>query len=279
MALDKSRPAVETRTAMVKKRLQPLATPLGRQALAQIRLLATDMDGTLTQNGGFNDALLGTLEKLRQSGMPVLITTGRSAGWVSGLLHYLPVGLAIAENGGLYFTKTNPYPTFLQPLADNHRQLLLQQFERLRQKYPQLKESSDNAFRLTDWTFEVTGLTLGDLQWMTDSCHDNGWGFTYSTVQCHIKPLPQDKASGLTQVVAQQFPELTHPQVLTVGDSPNDESMFDPAQFPHSVGVANVRHYLDALAHHPAFVTQAEEGEGFQELVTALFDATNLPAV
>ena len=105
---------------------------------------------------------------------------------------------------------------------------------------------------------------------MTDNCHEHGWGFTYSTVQCHIKPLPQDKASGLAQVIRQQFPGLEHHQVLTVGDSPNDESMFDPAQFPHSVGVANVRHYLDALAHHPAFVTQAEEGEGFRELAEAL---------
>ncbi|MBT9317242.1 HAD family hydrolase [Leptothoe spongobia] len=260
---------------MTAKRLQALATEQGRQALAQIRLVATDMDGTLTQAEEFNDSLLVMLEKLQTSGMPVLITTGRSAGWVHGLLHYLPVVLAIAENGGLYFTKANRYPTFLQPIADDHRQLLLQQFNRLRQKYPQLKESSDNPFRLTDWTFDVTGLSLESLQWMTDNCHENGWGFTYSTVQCHIKPLPQDKASGLTQVIAQQFPDLAHHQVLTIGDSPNDESMFDPAQFPNSVGVANVSHYLDALAHHPTFVTQAEEGQGFSELVKALFAAMN----
>ena len=257
---------------MTSKRLQALTTQLGRQALTQIRLVATDMDGTLTQNGEFNDSLLVMLSKLQSAGMPVLITTGRSAGWVSGLLHYLPVGIAIAENGGLYFTKANRYPTFLQPIADDHRQLLLQQFNRLRQRYPQLQESSDNPFRLTDWTFDVSGLSLEDLQWMTQNCDENGWGFTYSTVQCHIKPLPQDKASGLTQVVAQQFPDLNHQQVLTVGDSPNDESMFDPEQFPHSVGVANVRHYLDTLNHHPAFVTQAEEGEGFGELVKTLFE-------
>ncbi len=260
---------------MTGNRLGALNTPLARQALAQIRLVATDMDGTLTQAGEFNDSLLVMLEKLRSAGMPVLITTGRSAGWVSGLLHYLPVGIAIAENGGLYFTKANRYPTFLQPISNNHRQRLADQFNRLRQQYPQLTESSDNAFRLTDWTFDVTGLSLADLAWMTDNCHDNGWGFTYSIVQCHIKPLPQDKASGLTQVVAQQFPDLAHHQVLTVGDSPNDESMFDPDQFPHSVGVANVRHYLGTLDHHPTFVTNAEEGEGFGELTEALLAINN----
>lgn len=252
-------------------RLQALTS--ARQVLGQIRLVATDMDGTITQNEEFQDSLLVMLETLKAAGMPVLITTGRSAGWVHGLLHYLPVVLAIAENGGLYFTKENRYPTFLQPIANNHRQLLADQFQRLREKYPQLTESSDNAFRLTDWTFEVTGLSLSDLEWMTQNCHENGWGFTYSSVQCHIKPLPQDKASGLSQVIVQQFPNLTHNQVLTIGDSPNDESMFDPDQFPHSVGVANVRHYLDSLSHHPAFITEAEEGKGFQELMEALLAA------
>lgn len=258
---------------MTDNRLQALTTPSARQALAQIRLVATDMDGTLTQNGEFNDSLLAVLAKLQMLGMPVLITTGRSAGWVNGLLHYLPVGVAIAENGGLYFTKADRRPRFLQPIKDDHRQQLAQQFDRLRQKYPQLIESSDNPFRLTDWTFDVAGLSLTDLEWMTHSCYDSGWGFTYSTVQCHIKPLPQDKANGLTQVITQQFPSLAHRQVLTVGDSPNDESMFDPEQFPHSVGVANVRDYLDSLSHHPAFITQAQEGEGFRELIQALLDA------
>ncbi len=258
---------------MTGNRLQALTTPLARQVLAQIRLVATDMDGTITQKEEFKDSLLVMLDQLRVAGMPVLITTGRSAGWVHGLLHYLPVVLAIAENGGLYFTKENRYPTFLQPIPSNHRQLLADQFNRLRQKYPHLTESNDNAFRLTDWTFEVTGLSLTDLAWMTQNCHDNGWGFTYSTVQCHIKPFPQDKASGLTQVIAQQFPDLAHHQVLTIGDSPNDESMFNPDQFPHSVGVANVRHYLDSLAHHPAFITQAEEGKGFGELMEALLQS------
>ncbi|MEM7796362.1 MAG: HAD family hydrolase, partial [Cyanobacteria bacterium P01_C01_bin.118] len=61
---------------MAANRLQSLTTDQGRQALAQTRLVATDMDGTLTQFGEFNDALLITLEQLKTAGMPVLITTG-----------------------------------------------------------------------------------------------------------------------------------------------------------------------------------------------------------
>ncbi len=66
-------------------------------------LIATDMDGTLTQRGKFTPALLQALDDLAAIGTKVLIVTGRSAGWVSGLVSYLPVAGAIAENGGLFY--------------------------------------------------------------------------------------------------------------------------------------------------------------------------------
>ncbi|NEP19602.1 MAG: HAD family phosphatase [Leptolyngbya sp. SIO4C1] len=244
-------------------------------AFAQIRLIATDMDGTLTQAEQFRPAMLAALERLQAAALPVVIVTGRSAGWVSGLAHYLPIVGAIAENGGLYFSKTHPEPTFLQPIIDiqQHRQKLSSQFQRLRQRYPALAPSADNQFRLTDWTFDVTGLSQADLHWMATSCEQNGWGFTYSTVQCHIKPLAQAKAAGLAQALSQGFPALKPAQVLTVGDSPNDESLFDAAQFPNSVGVANIRDYLAHLTHQPAYITTQAAGAGFCELVDYLLAA------
>jgi hydroxymethylpyrimidine pyrophosphatase-like HAD family hydrolase len=60
-----------------------------------IRLIATDMDGTLTQNGKFTPDLLQILTKLQQANMPVLIVTGRSAGWVQAIKNYLPITGAI----------------------------------------------------------------------------------------------------------------------------------------------------------------------------------------
>jgi len=94
----------------------------------------------------------------------------------------------------------------------------------------------------------------------------------YSNVQCHIKPLRQDKAAGLLQVLREFFPQYTPEQVLTVGDSPNDETLFDPSYFPVSVGVANVLDYASQLTHQPAYVTTSAEGEGFCELARYLLD-------
>jgi HAD superfamily hydrolase (TIGR01484 family) len=244
--------------------------PLTAEALQSVRLIATDMDGTLTRQEKFTPVLLQTLNDLAQAQIPVLIVTGRSAGWVNGLVHYLPVAGAIAENGGLFYVQSESQLLISIPDLNRHRQQLAQMFQQLQQEFPQIQESSDNAFRLTDWTFDVQGLSLDDLQHMADRCQEQGWGFTYSTVQCHIKQPEQEKAAGLHQVLARYFPDLTPDQVVTVGDSPNDQSLFDRSQFPLSVGVANLKHYADQMAHRPTYLTQQSEVDGFCQLAQAV---------
>ncbi len=235
--------------------------------MPDIRLIATDMDGTLTRQGKFSTPLLQALEQLAAVPMPVLIVTGRSAGWVEAIAHYLPVSGAIAENGGVFYSADAATQELLVPMTAlaAHRQQLAAAFSQLQQRFPHLEESSDNRFRLTDWTFDVAGLDRVALQWMSDRCRQVGLGFTYSTVQCHIKLPEQEKAIALGHVLQRYYPDITREQVLTVGDSPNDESLFNPTLFPHSIGVANVRHYLEQLQHQPAAITAASEVDGFWE--------------
>ena len=56
--------------------------------------------------------------------------------------------------------------------------------------------------------------------------------------------------------------------VVFIGDSPNDEPMFE--YFPHSVAVANIGPYLPRLKSLPAYVTAAEGGAGFAEFAAFL---------
>ncbi|MGI0488170.1 HAD family hydrolase [Pantanalinema rosaneae CENA516] len=242
--------------------------PLSQVGSLVVRLVATDMDGTLTIADKFTPVLLQALETLSAKGIKVVIVTGRSAGWVSGLAHYLPIAGAIAENGGIYYPTHSEQPSWLVTIPDigQHRQRLAEAFSKLQADFPQLQESIDNRFRLTDWTFDLGGLSPAELQAISDRCQAWGWGFTYSTVQCHIKLPQQSKAAGLQQVLAQWFADCPVDQVVTVGDSPNDESLFDANLFPVSVGVANIHHYRDRLTHLPTYVTIAPEGHGFCEL-------------
>jgi HAD superfamily hydrolase (TIGR01484 family) len=235
-----------------------------------VRLIATDVDGTLTLNGKFTSALLAALNQLASVGLPVVITTGRSAGWVNGLAEYLPVVGAIAENGAIFYKGHHTDLLVSIPDLAAHRAALARTFVSLQTAFPKIQESSDNRFRLTDWTFDVQGLSLRDLQELRDRTHDQGWGFTYSTVQCHIRLPQQDKASGLEQVLQRYFPELAKEDVVTIGDSPNDESMFNGDRFPLSVGVANIRSYVDQIQYQPQFITEAAEGEGFCELARSI---------
>ena len=174
----------------------PNLSEISSTSFLHIRLIATDMDGTLTRRGKFTPALLQALEDLAAADIKVMIVTGRSAGWVSGLSAMMPVAGAIAENGGLYFPSENQKPVILTPIADldQHRQHLATTFKNLQTKFPQIQESADNRFRITDWTFDVAGLSQDELQTLDNLCQQMGWGFTYSNVQCHIKPQGQDKA-------------------------------------------------------------------------------------
>ena len=244
---------------------------LNQADLSDIRLITSDVDGTLTQNGEFSSDFISTLLDLQSAEIKVILVTGRSAGWVSALVHYLPVAGAIAENGGL-FLQPNGQQNLLSsiPNISRHRILLENAFHYIKQKFPHLQTSTDNQFRITDWTFDVNDLSTDDIQAISSQCQQMGWSFTYSNVQCHIKPPHHDKATGLDAVLKNHFPELNSQQVLTIGDSPKDEAMFDPTKFPVSVGVANILHYQDKIMHLPQYVTHASKFAGFSELAKLL---------
>ena len=248
--------------------------PLLDRNWQNIRLIASDMDGTLTRSEKFTPQLLETLTKLNKAGINVLITTGRSAGWVQAIATYLPIVGAIAENGGLLYWRGSVVPQFIDEIEiDRHRQQLSRVFELLQSKFPLLQESPDNPFRLTDWTFEVEGLSLDELNHIEAICQSEGYGFTYSTIQCHIKPLQQDKAIALSKVIPQYFPDLKPEAIVAIGDSPNDESLFNPERCWDSVGVANILKYRDRLNHLPAYISNQPELAGFCELAELILNS------
>jgi HAD superfamily hydrolase (TIGR01484 family) len=239
--------------------------------LTDIQLIATDIDGTLTRAGKFTSELLESIDLLHTNGIKLLLVTGRSAGWVSAVNNYLPVVGSIAENGGVYFNTDGEFD-FLTRIdrIEEHRQQLANRFWELQEAYPQIQESVDNQFRITDWTFDIGGLTELELNQIANQCQLWGYSFTFSTIQCHIKPQRQEKGDAILQVLKQYFPELEPKQIITVGDSPNDASMFDRTLFPHSVGVANIQHYTSQMAHQPQYITKSPEIAGFCELVNSL---------
>ncbi len=91
------------------------------------------------------------------------------------------------------------------------------------------------------------------------SIHVNGWFGGYDKLSMTRTLL--DEAFGIDL-------DAERERFVFVGDSPNDAPMF--AYFPNAVGVANVRGFADRMAALPAYVTQAEAGDGFAELADFL---------
>jgi HAD superfamily hydrolase (TIGR01484 family) len=266
-------------------RLTMTLSPLATADLSQVKAIAVDIDGTLTLNGRFGSQLLIALERLQAAKIPVLLVTGRSAGWVESLANYLPVMGAIGENGGCYVSREVRCQLLggLKPQEiTSHREKLADCFWQLQGSYAQLQESPDNRWRLTDWTFELDKLSPSDLWEIGAQCERWNWDFTYSTIQCHIKLPSQSKATGIRQVakkyLSRFFAGIQPHQILTIGDSPNDSAMFDSEEFPLSVGVANIQEYADQMAHQPSYLTEQREVAGFNEIVDALLaNQTNAP--
>lgn len=243
--------------------------PLQQASLGAVRLIVSDLDGTLTAGDRFSAALIQALEQLATTEITVLISTGRSVGWGMALAQYLPVAGVITENGGAICWPEQA-PIILSPIAAiaEHRQQLQHCFQKIQQHWPQLQPAADNAFRQTDWAFDVAGLSTADLEQIAAIATEQGLDFVYSAVQCHLLPRGQNKGRSLRQVCQSAFPALTLEQIVTVGDSPNDTSLF--AEFPLSVGVANLAPYLDRLPQPPRYLCQQPEVAGFLELVDVL---------
>jgi len=101
---------------------------------------------------------------------------------------------------------------------------------------------------------EAEGMTA-----KVSSIHVNGWFGAYDKLGMTRRFLAEALAIDL---------DAERERFVFVGDSGNDAPMF--AYFPLSVGVANVRGFLDRLATPPAFVTERASGAGFVEVADLL---------
>src|SRR5262252_9501576 len=79
----------------------PELRPLYEADLSKVEAVFTDVDGTLTTGGHLRASTLGLIERLDRAGVPVVLVTGRPAGFAEAWARTLPVAGVIAENGAL----------------------------------------------------------------------------------------------------------------------------------------------------------------------------------
>jgi HAD superfamily hydrolase (TIGR01484 family) len=247
----------------------------------RIHYVLTDIDDTLTLDGLLPSASMAAIERLHDAGVAVIPITGRPAGWCDHIARMWPVAAVVGENGAFYFR----YDRALRKMqrryfkSDDEREKDRRRLEALKAQIlaevPGCAISADQAFREADLAIDICEdvpplprelvariveiFERADAQAKISSIHVNGWFGDYDKLTM---------TRLLFSEVFQKDLEAVKSEAIFAGDSPNDQPMF--AFFPHSLGVANIRHFAGRMSVQPAWITQQEGGLGFAEMVDVL---------
>lgn len=237
--------------------------------LQGVRLILTDIDGTMTRAGKIPASMIEATGRLAAAGVETFPVTGRSAGEALGLARYLPaVSRAIAENGGVLVRPDQPL-VLLRPAVD--RDQLAQAARQLGGGNWRLAPCS--AFRVTDQAWERDGRSDAELADARARAAGLGWCLTWSSVHIHLTAAEPDKGAGALAVIAgdPQLPQAA----LAIGDAPNDEGLWVAGRFGVSVGTADVLHSWPRLRHRPQFAV-AQGASGWLQMARLLLAAKRL---
>ena len=242
-----------------------------------VRALFSDVDGTMTTGERIEASTYEALEQLNESGTPVIMVTGRPAGWGQAFMKMLPVLAVVTENGGVTFVREGRrqhklYGVPQASLPEWRRRMNDAAVEAM-SKVSGARLSSDSKYRevdlAIDWNEEVS-LTREDAEVVVHMLRKAGFTAVRSSVHVNFGPPHFDKLSACMTVVRQVLGGDANdlsPYVF-VGDALNDAPMF--GGFPTSVGVANIKAWWDELTFKPAFLTELPEGAGLRELIAHL---------
>ena len=253
---------------------------LSPEIAQKVSIVFTDIDDTLSSAGKILPVAYNALWQLHDAGLKIVPITGRAAGHVDHIARFWPVDAVIGENGAFYayMATVNGHSVmrkryFMPPEDADHAKQKFQLIQKeVFEKFPTCRLASDQNYRefdlAIDFCEDVPALSLAQVdeivkiyekygaQTKVSSIHVNGWFGEYNKL-------------SMTQLYAREQlglqPEILRTTALFIGDSPNDQPMFE--FFPYSVGVANIRRFSDHLIHFPRYISQKDAGEGFAETV------------
>ena len=267
----------------------PITTTPLPQAIKGIKYVLSDVDDTIPSNGQLLPKTYQAIHDLVAAGIIFIPITGGCAGWCDSFARLWPCAAVIGENGGLYIKKSpDQHLSYHFWHSESERSInsgkLRALAEHAIELIPQVSFAKDQAYRLVDVAIDynqdnkdisaaqvaaiLSVFHTAGARANASSIHVNAWFGDYNK-----KAMAQQLLKDEYQLTDQQMRE----QVLFIGDSLNDESMFE--FFPNSVGVANITENLAALQHHPTWITKQTHGLGFIEMVHAVlaeWSITNL---
>jgi HAD superfamily hydrolase (TIGR01484 family) len=246
--------------------------------LARVQGVCLDIDETLSTRGKLTAEAYTALWQLKKSGLSVVPITGRPAGWCDMIARFWPVDAVVGENGAFsFFMHHGKLMRLNTPgAAENPRPRIEKLGQSVRARFPHARWASDQAYReydlAIDFCEDVSPWSRPDVDELVRLCEEQGAHAKVSSIHVNAWFGDYDKYAGFGHLLghsdAQKFPKPEN--WLFIGDSPNDEPLF--ARFETSVGVANLKQFMDRLKHPPTFMTDAQSGAGFVEMANRLID-------
>jgi HAD superfamily hydrolase (TIGR01484 family) len=239
----------------------------------------TDIDDTLTSCGLLPAASYARLWDLADRGVEPVVVTGRPAGWCDLIARLWPVEAVIGENGALIYAYRRDRKKMerIYLLSEEERREGRRRLEAVRRRVlaevPGCRIAADQAFRLfdlaVDFREDVPPLGRDAVEKIRRIAAAEGAVAKVSSIHVNCWYGDFDKVAGIEAFLRSRGRTLDRgdlmERVLFTGDSPNDEPMF--RRLRHSVGVANIREFLEQLKHPPRYLTAKPAAEGFCEAV------------
>lgn len=279
MNLDKGQRPMDQLNNTINTTFSTKVKPLPTR-IKNIKFVLSDVDDTITTDGQLLPQTYNAIHQLVAQGITFIPITGGCAGWCDSFARLWPCQAVIGENGGFYLKKSEQgnidyhFWQTEQERQQNHRKLI-NLAQRAIAAVPEVNLAKDQAYRLVDvaidYNQDVSGISNEQINTILDIFHQGGANAKASSIHVNAWIGDYNKKIMACHMLATEF-SLTEQQmkeqVLFIGDSLNDESMFE--FFPNSVGVANIKHSLAKLTHQPSWITSKSYGYGFNQVIASI---------
>lgn len=226
-----------------------------------MKIVFSDFDGTLTNNGKLGAVFFDVLELVEKNNSELIIVSGRSISWGHFFVTHFPIKHVLMEGGGVLVYKSKDGIIHEENLVDDETIAALDAVtQELIDKFPNCIMSLDSFGRRTDRAIEFAQMKKEDVEAVESFLHKKGVNFSRSNVHINFWMGDISKRNGVEYFLKNYVPHIGHDECIFYGDAANDESMFE--FFPNTVGVSNIMEVLDQLQYKPSIVLEGKDNAG-----------------
>ena len=218
------------------------------------KAIAVDIDGTITDyNKKLHLEAIQSLRRLEDAGIPIILATGNVRAITYGLWRFIGAsGPMVCENGGVVW-----HPDWDGPIVRADGERARECATKMAQDIEiDPKGITTNAWRESEWCLFADEDLDAVNNWVSNSIYSDlsvvRTGFAIHLMEPHLS-----KGSGLELILKRMGLEAS--ELLSVGDAPNDLTMFAMSGWSVCVGTpfTEVRAAADVVSPYPNSATIA----------------------